>query len=369
MAKAKLKQALAQFKGVDQKLERQKRLKKQAEKKKRSKAVDEEVELEEAEDGEDDEEDGGVELDLEAINDSDSSSNNEELTNGAGEDSKDDADGVDGVDGEDEEEEDIPFSDIASIASEDKGDIVPYQRLTINNITALQAAHKRIALPYSKLTFSQHQTITTAEPVTIEDVDDDLNRELAFYAQSLSAVKAARGLLKAEGVSFARPADYFAEMVKSDEHMGRVKAKLVDTAASKKASSEARRQRDLKKFGKQVQVAKLQERDKAKRETLDKINLLKRKNEPDLFDVELEDTATTVKKDRNAKRTSRGGANGAPNKRRKKDEKFGFGGKKRFAKSGDANSSADMKDYSVAKMKGRRGKARPGKDRRAAGRD
>jgi rRNA-processing protein EBP2 len=204
-----------------------------------------------------------LQLDLEALNDSDSSSNNEELTNGAGEDTN-------------AEEEDIPLSDIESVASEDRGDIVPHQRLTINNISALQAAHKRIALPYSKLTFSQHQTVTTDNPVTIEDVDDDLHRELAFYAQSLSAVKAARGLLKSEGVSFARPADYFAEMVKSDEHMGRVKAKLVDTAASKKAASEARRQRDLKKFGKQVQVAKLQERDKAKRETLDKINLLKR---------------------------------------------------------------------------------------------
>jgi rRNA-processing protein EBP2 len=178
--------------------------------------------------------------------------------------------------GDEEDEDDIPFSDIASIASEDKGDVVPYQRLTINNTTALLAAHKRIAIPFSKLPFSTHQSITTAEPVTIEDVEDDLTRELAFYAQSLASVKAARALLKSEGVSFARPADYFAEMVKSDEHMGRVKAKLVDTAASKKAASEARRQRDLKKFGKQVQVAKLQERDKAKRDTLDKINVLKR---------------------------------------------------------------------------------------------
>ena len=65
-------------------------------------------------------------------------------------------------------------------------------------------------------------------------------------------------------------------MVKSDEHMGKIKAKMVDEAANKKAAAEARKQRDLKKFGKQVQVAKLQERDKAKRETLDKINLLKR---------------------------------------------------------------------------------------------
>lgn len=75
---------------------------------------------------------------------------------------------------------------------------------------------------------------------------------------------------------FSRPVDYFAEMVKSDEHMGKIKQKLVDDAASKRAAADARKQRDLKKFGKQVQIAKLQERDKTKRETMEKINLLKR---------------------------------------------------------------------------------------------
>jgi rRNA-processing protein EBP2 len=99
-------------------------------------------------------------------------------------------------------------------------------------------------------------------------------------------VREARKLLKAEGVMFTRPVDYFAEMVKSDEHMGRVKQKLVDEAAGKKAAAEARRQRDLKKFGKQVQVAKLQERDKAKKDTMDKIGLLKRsKSSFDFFIV------------------------------------------------------------------------------------
>jgi rRNA-processing protein EBP2 len=77
-------------------------------------------------------------------------------------------------------------------------------------------------------------------------------------------------------VPFSRPADYFAEMVKSEEQMGKVRQKMVDEAARKKASADARRQRDLKKFGKAVQVAKLQERDKAKRDTLEKINTLKR---------------------------------------------------------------------------------------------
>ncbi len=55
-------------------------------------------------------------------------------------------------------------------------------------------------------------------------------------------------------------------MVKTDEHMGRIRDKMVDEAAGKKAAAEARKQRDLRKFGKQVQVARAQERDKAKRE-------------------------------------------------------------------------------------------------------
>lgn len=65
-------------------------------------------------------------------------------------------------------------------------------------------------------------------------------------------------------------------MVKEDAHMEKIKAKLIEEASAKKAAAEARKLRDLKKFGKQVQVSKLQERQKAKREVLDKIKTLKR---------------------------------------------------------------------------------------------
>ena len=176
---------------------------------------------------------------------------------------------------DDDEDQDIPLSDLASLASDERADILPHQRLTINNTTALIAAYKLIALP-SSLSFSAHQNLSTSNPVEIADVNDDLNRELAFYKQCLNAANEGRTLLKKEGIPFSRPNDYFAEMVKSDEHMGKIKQKMVDDAASKKASSEARRQRDLKRFGKQVQVAKEQERAKEKRATLDKISLLKR---------------------------------------------------------------------------------------------
>ncbi|KAK3648558.1 rRNA-processing protein EBP2 [Elasticomyces elasticus] len=282
---------------------------------------------------------------------------------------------------DDEEEEEIPLSDIESLASEDKGDVIPYQRLTINNTAALQRSLKSFALP-DGLPFTATQAVSSAEPIEIADVEDDLNRELSFYQQSLHAVKEARIQLKKEGVPFSRPADYFAEMVKSEEQMGKVRQKMVDEAARKKASSDARRQRDLKKFGKAVQIAKLQERDRTKRDTLDKIGALKRKRaggndltakEDDMFDVALEDAATTEKGDRAARKSKagrdggsrRGGDEGPNRKRAKKDEKFGFGGKKRFSKSNDAKSTAESDGYNVKKMKGGKGAMRPGKSKRA----
>lgn len=243
-------------------------------------------------------------------------------------------------------------------------------------------------------------------------MSDDLQRELAFYSQCLDAARYGRAKLLAEGVPFSRPNDYFAEMVKEDAHMEKVKAKLVEEASDKKAAAEARKLRDLKKFGKQVQVAKLQERHKAKRETLDKIKTLKRSeplpsfyplppvffkpvrprkyahrtsplclerqesggelgtNEADMFDVGVDHEI--AKHSQRAPKGAQGG--GFNSKRLKKNEKYGFGGKKRHAKSGDAVSSGDLSGFDAKRMKAAgakgRGKGtkapRPGKARRKA---
>ncbi|KAG9595487.1 Ebp2-domain-containing protein, partial [Aureobasidium melanogenum] len=408
MAKgSKLLAALDREKGVNHKLERQKKQQKAAEKRKRSRVEDQEDEavledaIKEAEEAvsgaaagkkdkkgakrakvEQEEEDEEEEWET----DDEDKTHAKNIARLVEDDSEDESDSEDDINGgaeidedededDEEEDEDIALSDLESVASEDKGDIIPHQRLTINNTAALLRAVKSFALS-SKLPFSENQTIVSDAPTEIPDIDDDLNRELAFYKQSLDAVTKARALLKKEGIPFSRPADYFAEMVKSDEHMGKIKSKLIDEAASKKASAEARRQRDLKKFGKQVQVAKLQERSREKKDTLDKIQLLKRKrkgedignaNEDDMFDVALEDAAETEKKDKAARKAggadSRGGKNNF--KRVKRDEKYGFGGKKRFSKSNDAKSSSDMSGYSSKKMKGGKKAQRPGKSRRA----
>lgn len=178
--------------------------------------------------------------------------------------------------------------------------MIPHQRLTINNSAAINSSIKRISFVTPQTAFSEHNSLISNEPIDVPDPNDDLTRELAFYKVCQSAAVQARRLLKKEGIPFTRPADYFAEMVKTDEEMNLIKKKLYDEAASKKAAADARRQRDLKKFGKQVQVAKLQQRAKEKRDALEKINSLKRSTYSFLFSFAVPYTNTS----QNARLTS-----------------------------------------------------------------
>ncbi|OHE91902.1 eukaryotic rRNA processing protein EBP2 [Colletotrichum orchidophilum] len=279
----------------------------------------------------------------------------------------------------DPEEDDVPLSDLEG-DDEDLEDIIPHTKLTINNKAALLASLNRIRIDTSSAApFTSHMTVASSKLTAeaVPDAQDDLQRELALLSQSLEAARKGRALLIKEGTPFSRPKDYFAEMVKDDGQMEKVKAKLIEEASSKKAAAEARKLRDLKKFGKQVQVAKLQERQKAKKDTLDKIKTLKRKRqenssnldtrEADLFDVGV-DNEIKSHTNSDGKRGGRSGS-GVNAKRSKKNEKYGFGGKKRHAKSGDAVSSGDLSGFNAKRMKGGIGKKpqqRPGKNRRKA---
>ncbi|KAL8995582.1 MAG: hypothetical protein Q9169_004693, partial [Polycauliona sp. 2 TL-2023] len=167
--------------------------------------------------------DSNLQIDPSRIDDSESSSENtademqteQPAANGTPpeqtdpKESEDDAE--DSIEG-DVEEEGIPLSDIDDLSEEEKGDMIPHQRLTINNTAALTKAYNSIALSIATLPFSEHQTIISSEPITIPDVNDDLPRELAFHKQCLIAAKEGRYKLKKEGIAFSRPADYFAEM-------------------------------------------------------------------------------------------------------------------------------------------------------------
>src|ERR1700694_5486675 len=127
----------------------------------------------------------------------------------------------DSEDDEAEDDEGIPLSDIDLDVDDEDGDIVPYIKLHKDNHAALTQALSTFALPIPSLPFQTHQSVTAAETVSI-DINDNLQRELAFYKQAVDAAVEARANLLSEGVPFSRPSDYFAEMVKDDEHMEKV---------------------------------------------------------------------------------------------------------------------------------------------------
>ncbi|KAG0698306.1 eukaryotic rRNA processing protein EBP2-domain-containing protein [Suillus ampliporus] len=226
-------------------------------------------------------------------------------------------------------------------------------------------------------------TLVISYPQEIEvDVDDDLNRELAFYKQGLHAANTARTLAASHSLPFTRPSDYFAEMVKSDSHMERLRSRLLDERAGIKKTEEKRREREGKKFGKQVQMEKLKERERSKKDMEERLKGLKRKRkgalenaeadgaDADAFDIAVEDAIA----DRPSKRAK--GSGGKKMARPARDQKFGFGGQGRRSKQ-NTKASTDNFDSVPGKRGGHGPKAgrgaaggskRPGKSKRVASR-
>lgn len=75
---------------------------------------------------------------------------------------------------------------------------------------------------------------------------------------------------------FTRPDDFFAEMVKTDAHMERIRQRLLDESAGIAKSEARRREREGKKIGKQVQLEKLKEREYNKKDMEERLKGLKR---------------------------------------------------------------------------------------------
>ncbi|OSX59721.1 hypothetical protein POSPLADRAFT_1183396 [Postia placenta MAD-698-R-SB12] len=275
----------------------------------------------------------------------------------------------------DETFEDVPFDELSDAESVDE-DVVPQQKIEIDNKIALERIRDTIKLD-SSLPWTE--TLAVSYPETIDvGVDDDLNRELAFYKQALHGAQQARSLAAKHGLPFTRPSDYFAEMVKSDAHMERIRQRLLDEGAAIKRSEEKRKEREGKKFGKQVQMEKLQERERSKKEMEERLKGLKRKRkdaldgpQDDGFDVAVEDAIS----DRPSKRT-KGAGPGDKKKlpRPARDKKFGFGGPRKRAKQNTKSSTDSFEARSAGKGKGangpraKGGSKRPGKSKRVSAR-
>lgn len=325
----------------------------------------------------------------------------------------DDEDEEDEEDDEEDADADasmIPVDSLTDSAYAALPDAVRSQRFhreKTNNGPALTAVRESIALDgpsgSTPMPWVEHMSLTWDQSVSsrLEEqnasASDDLAREVIFYKQALSAATTGRAKCLSANLPFTRPTDFFAEMVKTDEHMERVRQRLLDEKAGIEASEEAKRQRELKKFGKKVQVEKGLQRQREKREMQDKVASLKRKRggagaegtnegDDDDFDIRLQ-TALGDEEEKEKRRAAasqrggrggaRGGRGGGKMPRSARDSKYGFGGKKRFSKSNTKESTeGGFGKYEAPSRGGRggrgggrggsrgRGSSRPGKSKR-----
>ena len=170
---------------------------------------------------------------------------------------------------ESSEEED--YSDAEAYSEDDEGgsdeDTRPLgprvkygvDRPAIYNVEAMHDKLEDIAW-IDSVDWLEHQVHTPDAPTEVANVEDDTERELAFYNQALASTTETIRRLVAAGVPWRRPRDYYAEMVKSDEHMGKVKAQLVAEQKAIQGMEERKKARVAKKFAKEVQAERQKER-------------------------------------------------------------------------------------------------------------
>jgi rRNA-processing protein EBP2 len=123
-------------------------------------------------------------------------------------------------------------------------------------------------------------------------------------------------------------------MVKSDEHMKRVRAELIFEQTRQETTDERRKAREQKRYGKQVQAEKLKERTLQKKDSIKNLDKWRKQRKRDGFEDNGAAPEGFEDEKRRNKSSGGGGQHGrsTPESRQKKsfkEEKFGFGGRKR----------------------------------------
>jgi len=192
------------------------------------------------------------------------------------------------------------------------------------------------------------------------DVNDDLARELAFYTQALDGTRQAFEKLQSMKVRFLRPTDYYAEMVKTDAHMHKIKGRLLSEKKRIEEAEERRKARDSRKKAKEVQAEKKKERAKQKKEQIESVKKWRKqrqqggftKGNDDAPDLNFEGEEGFKQSKKRRPGVSPGDRSGGLAKRgkegknrRAKDSMFGHGGRKGLKKQNTAETTNDFRSF------------------------
>lgn len=210
------------------------------------------------------------------------------------------------------------------------------------------------------------------------DVNDDLARELAFYTQALEGTRQAFEKLQSMGLPFLRPADYYAEMVKTDNHMEKVKGRLLAEKRKMEEAEERRKARESKRLAKEIQAQKLKERAKQKKEDIESVKKWRKQRQQSGFadsgndadmGLDFEDGKVFERSQKKRPGVSPGDRSGGKAKQafgkgkhqKKQDSKnsrFGFGGKKGMKKQNTAETTNDFGGFRKGAVAGNKKRKR-----------
>ena len=216
------------------------------------------------------------------------------------------------------------------------------------------------------LPWIEHLTISATGPTLEETLgeqkEDEFVRETAFVQFALEAAAKGYELLEELDVPYLRPDDYYAEMLKTDLHMAKIRRHLLQQQKRIEIVEERKKRREMRKYGKQVQVEKQQTREKVKKEEFKSIKKWRKYGKDGSLD---DDDQFLVSIEKNSQDSASGNPKkrAAPSqqqqlsykkqqelkkpnpKRQRKNEKFGFGGKKRGTKSNTRESTNDFSSF------------------------
>jgi len=252
----------------------------------------------------------------------------------------------------------VALEDDSSEDEEENTDEADKQR-NEGNVKGLRSVTANLMVDKSRLPWSETFDVIPPTPLPfgreMEDgqtisVHDDLKREVSFYNMALEAVHDGRNKCADCNIPFSRPEDFFAEMVKTDDHMAMVKDRLIFENKKMAAFEQRKSNRELKLRAKESHAHRIVEKAKTKKKHMQDV------------DDWAKNAASNragggrIRDDDDDAYLAKMGV-GSNNKRQGMDRKYGHGGKSARFKQNDKTSLNDMSGYNPRGGSGGMGKS------------
>jgi rRNA-processing protein EBP2 len=151
---------------------------------------------------------------------------------------------------EEEDLSDLEIDDHEKVVEEEINDVA-----TLESITGRIRDDFNKSMKTKEVDWLETMDLTSEQKINPDfNIDDDIRRELIFY--NITLQNAAKGInkLKERNQKLNRPDDFFAEMVKSDVQMQKVKKQIVTEQIRIKKFEERKQKMQNIKFAKAVRI-------------------------------------------------------------------------------------------------------------------